>query len=199
MSLKTRKTIILAKVETTYGTDATPDGTNNAILVTEPTITPLAGSTVSRNNARTYLGNNQHIHVGSHVQCSFKVELAGGGAVDTAPPWGELLEGCGMAETVNPDMARTCLCHAARLGHTDSQIHLARTLDPEPAASGRSGAMALAGFETAASNAPPPPISEMTYTETGVIPQTNDPFPETPVIPADLIAGACSAQNNAPP
>lgn len=101
MALKTRKTIILAKVESTYGTDATPDGTNNAILVSEPSITPLAGGTVSRNNARPYLGASQEIHVGSHVMVSFKCEIAGGGGVDTPPPWGVLLEGCGMAETIN--------------------------------------------------------------------------------------------------
>lgn len=102
-----------------------------------------------------------------------------------------------MTETANPDTARHCLCHAARLGHTDSQFYLAGMLDTGP--SGRAPAMALAGFETAAANAPPPAISEMSGMETGVVPQASDPPPEPPVIPAELIAGACAAQNHAPP
>jgi hypothetical protein len=102
MSLKTRKTIILAAVEESYGVDQAPLG-SDAIIVTEPTITPLAGSTVSRNNARPYLGNRQQIHVGAHVQISFKVEIAGGGAVDTPAPWSILLQACGAEETINTD------------------------------------------------------------------------------------------------
>ncbi|MCU7917068.1 MAG: hypothetical protein KZQ95_01765 [Candidatus Thiodiazotropha sp. (ex Epidulcina cf. delphinae)] len=100
MGLKTRKTIIVAAVESSYGVDEAPLG-SDAILVSEPTITPLAGNTVSRNNARPYLGNNQQIHVGSHVQVSFKVEVAGGGAVDAPPQWSPLLQACGWSETVN--------------------------------------------------------------------------------------------------
>ena len=49
MALYTRKTIIVAATESTYGTDATPAG-SDAILVTEPTITPMMGNTVERNN-----------------------------------------------------------------------------------------------------------------------------------------------------
>ena len=100
MSLKTRKTIIVAATESTYGTDATPAG-SNAILVTEPTITPLSGNTVERNNARPYFGGNQAIHVGSHVMVSFKVEIAGHATEDTAPNWGYLLEACAFVETIN--------------------------------------------------------------------------------------------------
>lgn len=94
MGLKTRKTIILAAVEASYGVDEAPLG-SDAILVTEPTIIPLAGGTVSRNNARPHHGSSQQIHVNTHVQVSFQVEIAGGGAVDTEPPWGRLLKACG--------------------------------------------------------------------------------------------------------
>lgn len=100
MGLKTRKTIILAAVEASYGVDEAPLG-SDAILVTEPTITPLAGGTVSRNNARPYLGNSQQIHVNTHVQVSFQVEIAGGGAADTPAPWSILLQACGGDESIN--------------------------------------------------------------------------------------------------
>lgn len=101
MALLARKKLILAKVESTYGTDATPNGTSDAILTSELSITPLAGPTVSRNLDRATLGNDLQIQVGTFVQLSFMVEVAGGGAVDTAPPYGPLLEGCGFAETIN--------------------------------------------------------------------------------------------------
>jgi hypothetical protein len=100
MALYTRKTIIVAAVESTYGVDATPTG-SDAILVSEPTITPLAGNTVERNNARPYLGGFQQIHVGTHVMMQFSVELAGNPTEDTAPKWGNLLEGCAFVETIN--------------------------------------------------------------------------------------------------
>lgn len=107
MALKSRKTLILAKVEVTEGTDVTPDGTNDAILVSNVSLTPLAGDTVSRDNMRSYLGNSQQIHVGSHVQVSFDVEVAGSGTAATPPPWGPLLEGCGMEETITTSVAYT--------------------------------------------------------------------------------------------
>lgn len=101
MALKTRKTIVVAAVEASYGVDESPVG-SDAILISEPTITPLAGSTVSRNNAKPYLGNDQQIHVGSHVQVGFKCEIAGaGGVVDDVPQWATLLRGCGFAGSIN--------------------------------------------------------------------------------------------------
>lgn len=100
MSLKTRKTIIVAATESTYGVDATPAG-SDAILVSEPTITPLAGNTVERNNVQPHFGAFQQIHVGSHVMVQFRVEIAGNATEDTAPLWGKLLEASAFAETIN--------------------------------------------------------------------------------------------------
>lgn len=98
---KTRKRIILAKTEASYGVDSSPIGSANAILVNQLSITPLAGDTVSRDLLRPYLGNDLEIHVGTHVMVEFQVELAGAGAVDTPPAWGPLLLACGMAQTIN--------------------------------------------------------------------------------------------------
>jgi hypothetical protein len=42
----------------------------------------------------------------------------------------------GVAETVNMETARTCLCHAARLGHPDPQVYLAETFGTEPGPAG---------------------------------------------------------------
>ena len=100
MALKFRKKIVLAKIETTYGTDAVPTGAANAILTQGLTIRPMEGDTVNRDVDRPTLGNDLAIHVGTHVVCEFNVEFAGAGAVDTAPPYGPLLRMCGLAETI---------------------------------------------------------------------------------------------------
>lgn len=98
----TRKTAILAAVEGDYGVDQVPTGAANSILASEPSITPLAGSTVSRNNSKPFMGNDQHIHIGSHVEVNFKVEMAGAnGAADDVPAWAPLMLGCGMVGAAN--------------------------------------------------------------------------------------------------
>lgn len=99
--LKFRKKVLLAKVESGYGTDASPSGASNAILAHDMNISPMEGDTVSRNLVRPTLGNDLQIHVGTHVMMEFDVEVAGSGAAGTAPAYAPLLRGCGMAETVN--------------------------------------------------------------------------------------------------
>ncbi|AUG53938.1 phage tail tube protein [Thalassospira marina] len=101
MSLKWRKTVILAKLETTYGTDASPTGAANAIQVSEATVTPLAGEELDRGLMRETLGSSPSIPVGSHVTCEFTVEIAGSGVAGTAPAFGPLLRACAMAEVVD--------------------------------------------------------------------------------------------------
>jgi len=94
-----RKKYILAKIESTYGADSSPVG-SNAILTKNLSITPYAGNTVGRDLDREALGNDELINTGANVQCSFEVELAGSGAAGTAPAYGVLLRACGLSETV---------------------------------------------------------------------------------------------------
>ncbi|MBL3601300.1 MAG: hypothetical protein JMN25_15785 [gamma proteobacterium endosymbiont of Lamellibrachia anaximandri] len=103
MAMKWRKKVILAKIETTYGVDAVPIGAANAIQITNVELNPMEGDTTSRNLVRPTLGNDVQIHVGTHVKLSFDVEVAGSGVAGTAPKYGVLLRGCGLAETVNVD------------------------------------------------------------------------------------------------
>lgn len=100
MALLSRKRVILAKIETTYGTDSTPTGAANAILVRNLDVTPLDAEIVSRDLVRPYLGNYDQIIAAQKVQVSFEVELQGAGAAGTAPAYGPLLRACGLAETV---------------------------------------------------------------------------------------------------
>ena len=57
MPLLTRKRLLLAKAEVTYGTDPTPTGAANAILVRNLEIVPLQSDIVQRELIRPYLGN----------------------------------------------------------------------------------------------------------------------------------------------
>lgn len=99
MPLLTRKRLIVAKIEATYGTDPTPTGTA-AILVRNLEITPLQAELVNRDLVRPYLGASDQLTAQTRVSMTFEVEMAGSGTAGTAPAYGPLLKSCGLAETV---------------------------------------------------------------------------------------------------
>lgn len=96
----TNKQLILAKVETTYGTDASPTNALNAIKCGNLNITPLDVETVERNIVQPFFGANQKIIVSKKVSIDFEVELSGSGIAGTAPHYGVLMKACAFAETV---------------------------------------------------------------------------------------------------
>lgn len=100
MALLSRKRTILVKTEVTYGTDPTPTGSANAILVRNLSVTPLDAENVSRDLVRPYLGASELLIASKHVACEFEIEMAGSGAAGTAPAYGPILQACGMSETV---------------------------------------------------------------------------------------------------
>ena len=99
MALLLRKRLIVIETETTYGTDAAPDGAD-AVLVRDLSITPQSSDVVSRDLIRPYLGASQQLLANTRVECTFSVELAGSGTAGTAPAYGKALKACGLAETI---------------------------------------------------------------------------------------------------
>lgn len=97
MSRLIRRTAILAKIETAYGTDATPAGSTDAILVSDASFS-LSYNNVNRNLLRVNLGGSEQLAGTRFVEISFSVELANSGTAGTAPAWGALLRACGFAE-----------------------------------------------------------------------------------------------------
>jgi hypothetical protein len=97
---KWKSKILLAKVETTYGTDPTPTAALNAILATEVRLSPMEGQDVSRDLETPYLGAQPSIPAELHRRLAFRVELTPSGAPGTAPAWGVLMRGCAMAEVI---------------------------------------------------------------------------------------------------
>ena len=80
-----RNTVILLKPEVTYGTDPTPAGAANALLVSNLSINPLNVTTVDRDLIRSYLGASETLLGARYVEMGFDLELSGAGTVATAP------------------------------------------------------------------------------------------------------------------
>ncbi len=99
MSRLIRKTVILAKIETTSGVDAVPTGATNAIQAMDMSITPLDAKQIDTNIIYPWLGNSVSLVGSASVKCSFSVLLAGAGTAATAPAWGALMLAGGHAET----------------------------------------------------------------------------------------------------
>jgi len=99
MALLSRKRLILAKTESTYGTDSVPAGTD-AVLVRSLEVTPLESDSVTRDLIRPYYGNSEVLLANTRVRCSFEVELAGSGTAGTAPKYDALLKACAMSATI---------------------------------------------------------------------------------------------------
>lgn len=94
-----RKKVLYAKVETTYGVAATNTGAN-AVQTRDLTIQPLEGDALELQLDKPTFGSDLGTLVGVHVMVTFKVPLAGSGTAGTAPAWGTLMKGCGHDETV---------------------------------------------------------------------------------------------------
>lgn len=94
------KKTILAKIETTYGTDPVPTGAANAIIAKNLNLTPLDAQMIDRNVVLPFFGNLGAIPGSAFVKADFEVEITGSSAAGTAPPYGPLLRACGLSETI---------------------------------------------------------------------------------------------------
>lgn len=94
----TNKAVILAKVETTYGTDAAPLPAN-AILCSVPKLSPIVDH-LERNNIKPYMGKLAGVNVGRGLKIEFDTEVRGSGTAGTAPDFGVLFRGCNFTETI---------------------------------------------------------------------------------------------------
>lgn len=95
-----RNSAILAKIETTSGTDSAPTGAANAMLVSNQSVNPLNAENVSRDLIRPYFGGSEQLVGTAYKELGFDVELVGSGTAGTAPAWGALLRACATAETL---------------------------------------------------------------------------------------------------
>lgn len=96
----TMKDAIAAKIDVTYGTDPTPSGASNAILVSSLDVRPMQQTLVDRSLNRAFLGGSEQLPASIYSEVEFEVELAGSGAAGTAPAYDCLLLACGFSKTV---------------------------------------------------------------------------------------------------
>lgn len=99
----TRKTVVLAKIESSYGVDPTPTPVANCILIKDVDVKPV-GETLKRDFLRASLSQLQFVRGTKEVELSFKTELKGTGTRGVLPAFGwegPLFRACGMSETVS--------------------------------------------------------------------------------------------------
>lgn len=108
MTLLTRKRKILAKLESTYGTDSTPAAATDAVLLRGLTVTPLKLTTDERTLIRGYLGAFSQVVGMSAVQIEAELELAGFGSAGPASPtagYDALMRACALQRVVTPGVS----------------------------------------------------------------------------------------------
>lgn len=98
--LRISNEVLLAKTETTYGTDPTPSASTNAILVRSVSMRSEGLRMNDRGAVRGGLGKLQAIYGGMLKAISFECEIKGSGTAGTAPEVGPLIEACGLDEAV---------------------------------------------------------------------------------------------------
>lgn len=92
--------LLAAKVETTYGTDATPTLVADAILTRNLDWTPVEVDMIKRDLDYAARGATPGVPSNKRSMFSFECELQGSGTAGTAPAWMKLLQACGMAAPV---------------------------------------------------------------------------------------------------
>jgi len=94
-----KRSVLLVKEESVYGTDPTPSASTDALLGIDVKVkeTPTAEE---RPVNKATLGKTASLLGKIHTEISFSVELKGSGTKGTAPRIGDLLEACGFTETI---------------------------------------------------------------------------------------------------
>jgi hypothetical protein len=101
----TRRQSVLAKLETTYGTDAVPVAGTDGVLLANPSIPDykLVQEYVERQGLRAYHGAKEQIPTKKYATIALMQELAGFGTAGPASPtpgYDALLRACGLSRTI---------------------------------------------------------------------------------------------------
>ncbi len=101
----TKRSLLLAELEVTEGTDPVPTPALNSILISD-LVVKVNGELLTRNFSRPSLSPLAHVIGLSDVDVTFKTELKGSGSADgglaaDVPEIDPLLQACGFAVTLN--------------------------------------------------------------------------------------------------
>ncbi|WP_425099135.1 phage tail tube protein [Tropicibacter sp. S64] len=95
-----RKKVVTFKIESAYGTNATPTGAANAVRAMNVSWNPMEGQDVELGHETPWLGNQGTVVADQHATLSFELPLVGSGAAGTAPECGPVLRAMGLAQTI---------------------------------------------------------------------------------------------------
>lgn len=96
-----RNEVLLAKIETTYGTDPVPAAGTDAVLINGAVDFGYDRLRfIPRNATKGTLGPYQGVYAGALKAFRIEVELKGSGTAGTRPEFGPLLRACGSGETI---------------------------------------------------------------------------------------------------
>jgi len=119
--------VLLVKIESTYNTDPTPTGADNAVLVENPAWSHAGARMNERNPVRTSIASLKQVFGGTLMQVTFDVELKGAGAAYSAtvrPECDALLRACGYAATVDATPSSESVTYQpASTGHESATIY----------------------------------------------------------------------------
>lgn len=94
----TKDRVALLKIESTYGTDASP-GAAQAILLMNSTINPLADK-LERQTDRPFFGGDPFVLINKRIELEAECDLIGNATAGTAAPLGALYRACCHSETL---------------------------------------------------------------------------------------------------
>ena len=96
-----RNVLLLAKIETTAGTDAVPTAGANAMLAGTVGAQPVTAEFADRNIVRAFFGSGGKVQVSNYSKIDFEIEMASSGAAGTPPAYGPLLQACAFSQTIS--------------------------------------------------------------------------------------------------
>jgi hypothetical protein len=94
-ALLIRNSFLLAKAETTYGTDPTVSS-SDAVKIVSMEVNPITGTRVERSLIKGFLGADRQPLANEHVAVTITFEWGGSGVAATAPRFSPLLLAAGM-------------------------------------------------------------------------------------------------------
>ena len=101
----TRRRLVLAKLETTIGTDARPQAAHNALKVTDLDVSPLQSDELIWQGLQPYFGARRGIKIHKRSAVRFSMHFTGTGA--KIPHYGILLQSCGLSQTIKNEATAT--------------------------------------------------------------------------------------------
>lgn len=98
--MQSKRKVILAKIESTYGTDASPLPAAALVLDSDTKITPLEHDSVDNGILSPVFGADAVLQVGGWGELDLSIPLAGASALGVAPAYDAILRACGLSAAI---------------------------------------------------------------------------------------------------